>query len=101
MMSKAMKPAAMKGKSSALIQISLDDDNVLAAANVDIGFSTKAALKSLERKSKGKNPDQKFMHFQNDCRAFFKGFIEKMIDRSPLGCPLTRYISCLNLLCLS
>ena len=44
MMSKVMKPAAMKGKSNALIQISLDDDNVLSAANVDIGFSTKSAL---------------------------------------------------------
>ena len=77
MMSKAMKLAAMKGKSNALIQISLDDDNFLSAANVDIGFSTKATLKSLERKGKGKIPDQKFMHFQNDCRAFFKGFIEK------------------------
>ena len=66
MMNKAMKPAAIKGKSNALTEISLDDDNFLSAANVDIGFSTKAALKSLERKSKGKIPDQKFMHFQND-----------------------------------
>ena len=44
MMSKAMEPAAMKDKSNALIQISLDDDNFLSVANVDIGFSTKAAL---------------------------------------------------------
>lgn len=93
-MSKVLKPECLKVKVKSLVDIQLNDANLLDAVKVDIGFAAKAAIKS--ESEQGKIPQPKLISFYNGCKQYYIGFLEKMLERSPLKYPLTRYLSCLD-----
>ncbi|XP_063230592.1 uncharacterized protein LOC134535429 [Bacillus rossius redtenbacheri] len=68
------------------------NENLLLANQVDIGFAATDALK----KVRGQLAEKVVLQFKNDCRSFYVGFLQKVLQRSPLAYSLTRQISCIN-----
>lgn len=90
-LNKSVMDKAMKVNVKFLIDLEITDKNLLPSSHVDIGF---AALKA--ENMLGKLSEQKLLLFRNDCRAYYKGFLEKFLERSPLRYPVTRFLTCLN-----
>lgn len=40
--------------------------------------------------------EKNILAFRNECKGYYQAFLKKIIDRSPLSYPLTRYISCIR-----
>lgn len=65
--------------------------NVLTADKVDIGYSTKHALKKVRDV-----PGIDVLRFKNDCLIIMRVFLLKITEKSPLKFPLVKGLSCFD-----
>ncbi|XP_062554102.1 uncharacterized protein LOC134219395 [Armigeres subalbatus] len=90
-MERVIKPEYLKVNSKSLVSVELSDENLLTSNQVDVGFATKASLKSVSAVK-----ESQILFFKNQCKSFYVAFLQKIIDKSPLTYSLTRYVSCLS-----
>lgn len=90
-MEKILKESYLEGMES-IMDVKLEDKNLLAAHNVDVGIATNVTLKLVTKKL----PEQKTLNFKRSCRDYYEGYLGKMLQRCPLKHSLTKYITCVN-----
>ncbi|XP_018402101.1 PREDICTED: uncharacterized protein LOC108779229 [Cyphomyrmex costatus] len=89
-MERFVKPEVLKNIESFKIDLE-STNNLLTTNSIDIGYTTRDALRHT------KNISQlKILQFKNTCRTCLKIFICKILNRSPLNYKLVKAISCVD-----
>ncbi|KAL1379387.1 hypothetical protein pipiens_014936 [Culex pipiens pipiens] len=92
-MEKVLNPDIIS-RAKVLSEVELSDKNLLPTEKVDVGIATKINLKQCAKKHNV--PELRVFEFRKQCREYYKGFLKKILERSPLNYSLTRSLSCLN-----
>ena len=87
-----VKPDVLQEHNNNILKVDLNNNqNLLSAEKVKIGYATKDALKKIKDV-----PGLHILQFKNNCRTIMKEFINKISEKSSLKYSLVKGISCFN-----